>query len=177
MADGLNASLVKQLLLTDLTYCGWADQHLLNATSALTDEELRRDLGISHKSVLGTFQHVYDSERFWFECLEADVLPPLDQIGVPAPAAPPPDPDVLKSNWPSVWAGLRAWVAQIPAHAFASELACQLSDGMDIRFTRWQLLRHMTNHSAMHRGQIVGMLRMLAKQPPNTDLMTYLLLR
>jgi uncharacterized damage-inducible protein DinB len=168
---------VKQLLLTDVEYCGWADQRLLDAASALGDGELKRDLGMSHRSVLDTLQHFYESERFWVECLVAHVLPPLDQIGVAETPASAPDLEVMKRDWPAVWSGLRAWLVEVPDHAFASELTSRLSDGADIRFTRWQLLRHMTTHSAIHRGQIVGMLRMLGRRPPNTDLLTYLLLQ
>jgi uncharacterized damage-inducible protein DinB len=32
---------------------------------------------------------------------------------------------------------------------------------------------HVVNHSTLHRGQIITMLRQLGLQPPNNDLMTY----
>jgi hypothetical protein len=54
----LNVTITKQALLTDLDYSAWANQRLLDACSALTAEELDRDLGASHGGVirtLGTF--------------------------------------------------------------------------------------------------------------------------
>jgi uncharacterized damage-inducible protein DinB len=33
----------------------------------------------------------------------------------------------------------------------------------------------MINHSTMHRGQVIAMLRMGGKQPPNTNLMSFYL--
>jgi uncharacterized damage-inducible protein DinB len=163
------------VLLLDIAHCEWADQCMLTAASALSAEEAERDLGLSHKSVLETLQHSYESECFWLERLRAGTLPPLAQIGAASPRRSRPTLAQLTREWPQVWAGLREWFAHAGGDVTV-ELRSELADGAAVQFTRQQLIRHLTNHSAMHRGQVVGMLRMLGKQPPNTDVMSYLLL-
>ena len=39
----------------------------------------------------------------------------------------------------------------------------------------WKNLRHMLDHSTMHRGPIVGMIRILGYQPPGVSAMDYYL--
>ena len=49
---------------------------------------------------------------------------------------------------------------------------------MDIRgqdFTLAELIQHVTNHSTYHRGQIVLLLRLLARVPPATDYAYFLI--
>jgi uncharacterized damage-inducible protein DinB len=36
-------------------------------------------------------------------------------------------------------------------------------------------LLHVVNHSTLHRGQVMGMLRQLGKQPPATDIFNFYL--
>jgi uncharacterized damage-inducible protein DinB len=51
----------------------------------------------------------------------------------------------------------------------------QLPGGIEPSFPRWQILRHVLSHSTMHRGQIVGMIRMLGHHPPPSSFMDYYL--
>ena len=51
----------------------------------------------------------------------------------------------------------------------------QLPGGVERRFPRWKILRHVLVHSTLHRGQIVGMIRMLGHQPPANSPMDYYL--
>jgi uncharacterized damage-inducible protein DinB len=163
----------KYVLQTELGYSAWATRCLLAACEMLTPAELSRDLHLSHHSVLGTLSHTYGSERFWMECLLADQLPPLSEIGRPGPSASLAE---LESAWPGVWTALDTWLSPLPADGLLVSLRCRRPPQPDIHFTRWQILRHSLNHSTQHRGQVVGMLRALGKQPPNVDLFSYYLL-
>jgi uncharacterized damage-inducible protein DinB len=164
----------KQILQTDVAYSAWATSQLLAACSALTGAEQTCDLGLSHKCLLNTLHHIYVSERFWSECLRANSIPSLHEIGAgPSPTG------VrlvdLQQDWPAIWAGMQRWLDGLGDEDLTQTLACILSDDASFPFTRWQLLRHSLNHASFHRGQIVGMLRALGKQPPNVDVMSYLL--
>ncbi len=166
--------IAKESLEADLEYSAWANRRLLGMCSLLTDDERVRDLGQSHRSVLHTLHHMYESERFWADCLRRDAMPPMDQIGEPEG-----EPDVrfdeLVARWPEVWDGAERWLASVAEEDLAQALRSRLPNGVEFHFARWQLLRHMVNHSTLHRGQIVGMLRAMGKQPPNVDLMSFLL--
>jgi len=55
--------IARQMLLTELNYTIWANQRLLQDASELSEDELRRNLGASHASVIRTLRHIYDAER------------------------------------------------------------------------------------------------------------------
>jgi uncharacterized damage-inducible protein DinB len=121
---------------------------------------------------------MYGSEEFWIGRLLAGWLPPLAEIGGPDEAPNETPEQILEGlmrDWPPLWRDLNQWYGALTEEDLARELPCRLPDGCDFHFARWQLLRHMVNHSTLHRGQVTGMLRALGKQPPNGDLMSYYL--
>ncbi len=167
-------SLGRQILQTDLDYSAWATRRLLDAASALTIEEMTRDLGMSHRSVLQTLHHIFLGEQFWAGCLLANAIPPM--TGIDSSREPPSPPlEELKQAWSPVWDQLDKWFASVPEEDLAQTISSRLANGEDFHFTRWQILRHTVNHATLHRGQIVSMLRLLGKQPPSADLTAYLL--
>jgi uncharacterized damage-inducible protein DinB len=167
--DGL-----RQTVQLDLQYSEWASRTLLTACSELPVDDRGRDLALSHASVLATLHHAYVSEQFWTECLLANAIPPLDQIGnAPKPARFALED--LEQSWPEVWNGQRQWLASASEEELAQPLLCRISADNVLPYKRWQMVRHFVNHSTLHRGQVVGMIRSLGRRPPNVDLMTYLL--
>ncbi|HVU46123.1 MAG TPA: DinB family protein [Terracidiphilus sp.] len=162
----------KLILLDDFKYSEWATRRLLTAAAALTPEERLRNLGLSHRSVLETLHHIFLSEQLWSECLIANALPPMHTIGRGAPPPIPPL-EILAAEWVRLTANARTWLAALPEDALDATLASELAPGGAVaHLARWQILRHTINHATLHRGQIISMLRMLGKQPPNVDVMT-----
>jgi uncharacterized damage-inducible protein DinB len=162
----------KTILLADVRYTEWATRRLLDAATELSAEERMRDLGQSHRSVVATLNHFFISERFWVECLESNSIPPLYTFdGI----APPPDLslDGLKKEWPEVWRRFETWISALTEAELANCISCELTPGKLRDFPRWEIIRHDVNHATLHRGQVVGMLRQLGKQPPNVDIMTF----
>lgn len=161
----------RQWLAHQLAYSSWANQTLLTACAALTPEELNRDLGASHKSVLGTLRHIYYAERVWLKRLRANALPPLQEIGDQRLFGdPPPEPDLrrLQDDWPAVAEGLQRYAEELQDAALLNELR-----GSDCSIPLWKLFLHVVNHSTLHRGQVTSMIRQLGKQPPNTDVFSF----
>jgi|HubBroStandDraft_5_1064220.scaffolds.fasta_scaffold33756_3 uncharacterized damage-inducible protein DinB len=176
----VSMSLGKCTLLNELRYTAWANQLMLDACSGLTVEELGRNLGVSHQDIINTMQHMYDGEANWSERLYEDTLPALDGIGdtrVPAKVTPEQMLKELKEKWPRVWNKLENWLEGLTEEELEHEMLSQMVSGSIFRLRRWELLRHVMNHATLHRGQVIGMLRGLGKQPPSTDLMTYFLKR
>ncbi len=158
----------RQALLYLVDYSIWADQQLLSACAALTPQDQSRDLGSSHTGISGTLRHIYDAESFWLGQLRRGELVPLSEFTDPRRFPPtPPEPDLrdLQQRWPEVWEGLRHYVDTLPEADFASEL-----HAIDWTIPRWKLLLHVVNHATLHRGQVMGMLRQLGKQPPGNDI-------
>ena len=48
-------------------YTEWANDLAMDAANKLPDEGLRRDVGISHQSILGTLVHMAGAEWIWLE--------------------------------------------------------------------------------------------------------------
>src|SRR5215510_6201976 len=48
-------------------YTEWANDLAMEAADELPDDDLRRDTGISHKSILGTLTHMAGAEWIWLE--------------------------------------------------------------------------------------------------------------
>ncbi|MGA3131938.1 MAG: DinB family protein [Terracidiphilus sp.] len=158
----------RQALLYLVDYSVWADQQLLSACTELTPEEQSRDLGSSHTGVSGTLRHIYDSERFWLSQFRKSELLPLTEFTNPRRFPPtPPEPNLhdLQQRWREVWEGLHNYVETLPEAEFAFEL-----HAIDWTIPRWKLLLHVVNHATLHRGQVMGMLRQLGKQPPTNDI-------
>lgn len=158
----------RQALLYLVDYSVWADQQLLSACTVLTPEEQTRDLGSSHIGISGTLRHIYDSERFWLRQFRKGELVPLTEFTNPRrfpPAQPEPNLRNLEQHWPEVWEGLHSYVETLPEADFALEL-----HAIDWAIPRWKLLLHVVNHATLHRGQVMGMLHQLGKQPPANDI-------
>jgi hypothetical protein len=104
--------LVKSILQADIEYNKRATQRLLEASSALTPAELVFDLKQSHRSILQTLNHYFDSEQFWSECLLTSSMPPIARIG--DSGDPPMLPlEELKSEWARIWEILDGWIAPL----------------------------------------------------------------
>lgn len=172
--------LLKEILATDTGYTAWATRQLLQVCSALTQEEIERDLRASNGSVLKTFRHIYYAERVWLQRLETDTLPPVEEVGDQRLFRDPdPEPSFreLEQKWPRVWEGYRRWLEVADESLLEGELSTLMPDGGEFRLTRGEIVVHAVNHSTLHRGQLIGLLRALGVKPPNTDAFSYYLAR
>jgi uncharacterized damage-inducible protein DinB len=163
----------KDLLLTDVSYSAWSNRRLLDACSALTGEELERDLHISHASILATLRHVCDGEKVWLDCLATTA--DLGTWRLPQGPAPELSLDSLRRSWPELWDGYLRWLEDMSENSLDVELTIQLPGDVERSLARWQILRHVLEHSTFHRGQIIGMIRCLGHQPPAVNRMDYYL--
>ncbi len=161
-------SQLQQLLLAHAGYSGWATNQILAACAPLPANQLDRDFGGSHTSILRTLRHIHDSERVWLRRL-------MDLDGERLPPGLPPEPtfQFLVESWPELSKGYRQWLESASDPDLTEKTLTILPDGGEFRVPRWQIVLHAINHTSYHRGQIVTMLRSLGVQPPNTDLTCY----
>jgi uncharacterized damage-inducible protein DinB len=164
-------SFAKQLLLTDVRYSAWANQRLLDACCALSSEEIERDLRISHVSILATLRHIHDGERVWLDCLRTS--PETGAWRLPQGSPPEPSLEELRRSWPELSEGYRRWIEDLLEGGLGVEQRVLLPGALEPSLPRWKILRHVLEHSTLHRGQIVGMIRMLGHTPPAINGMDY----
>lgn len=156
----------KQLFASDVRYSVWANRRLLDSCTVLTAEELERDLGLSHKNILFTLQHICDGEKVWLDCLTTTA--PGGNWTLPPDPSPKLTLNHLAQKWPEFWRGYEKWLDELPdaASDLQAEIFVKIPDGRLPRFKRWQILRHVLDHSQFHRGQAIGMVRALGHTPP-----------
>jgi uncharacterized damage-inducible protein DinB len=165
----MNLADIKRLL----DYTEWANDLAMDAAAKLSDEDLRRDVGISHKSIFGTLLHMAGAEWLWLERWngrspgksEAWALWMTDSC---------PDLVALKERWSTMVDRRTQFVSQLDEERLGAEFAFKLLSGDPSSMRLGDQMQHVVNHATLHRGQVVGMIRQLGIDPPSTDLLFYL---
>ena len=165
----MNLSDIKQLF----TYTEWANDLALDAAANLPDENLHRDVGISHKSIFGTLVHMAGAEWIWLERWHGRSPSKTEAwshwsiescAGVVR----------LKEHWTELVNQRTQFVSQLDESTLAADLPFKLLSGDPSSMPLINQMQHVVNHATLHRGQIVGMIRQLGLDPPATDLLFYL---
>ena len=153
-------------------YTEWANQLAMDAAAKLTDEDLRRDVGISHRSVFGTLLHMAGAEWIWLERWHGRSPAKAEAWSqwTPETCA---DLPTLTERWRNVIDERTRFLSGLDEEQLETELAFKLLSGDPSSMRLVHQMQHIVNHSTMHRGQIVGMIRQLGIDPPSTDLLFY----
>jgi uncharacterized damage-inducible protein DinB len=153
-------------------YTEWANDLAMDAAGKLPDEQLRRDFGISHKSIFGTLLHMAGAEWIWLERWNGR-SPAKAEAWSQWTTESCADLPTLKERWNGVIHNRNRYVSQVADSSLAHELAFKLLSGDPSSMRLVHQMQHVVNHSTMHRGQVVGMIRQLGIDPPSTDLLFY----
>ena len=153
-------------------YTEWANDLAMEAAAKLSNDNLCRDFGISHKSIFGTLLHMAGAEWIWLERwngrspakAEAWAMWTTDSCA---------DLAMLKERWRGLIDARTQFVTQLDEEQLAAELHFKLLSGDASSMRLVDQMQHVANHSTMHRGQVVGMIRQLGLEPPSTDLLFY----
>ncbi len=157
---------VADVLRLHVHYMAWASARVLDAAAALAEDELTRDFGTAHHSLLGTLVHVFEAERIW--------LNRLQQGGSgQKPRAEPPGLEALREACPRLHQEWRDWAAALDTEGADATVAYQDLRGNPWRTPVWQVVLHVVNHGTHHRGQVAGFLRAMGHAPPPMDLIVY----
>lgn len=156
------------LLHSHLDYTAWATNKILEACADVYDEDLRKDMGVSHTSLLGTLQHIYYADRVWLARLEGRTINFADEGEGPVLAE-------LTSVWPAVLKDFRDYAEGLGEDEANENFSYKNLQGAEKTLTRAEAMLHVVNHATLHRGQVVSMLRQMGKTPPSTDLLFFYL--
>lgn len=154
-------------------YTEWANELAMAAAAQLSDEHLRRDFGISHQSVFGTLTHTAGAEWIWLERWNGR-SPAKSEAWSKWTTESCADLATLNDRWSDVVDRRAQLLRKIDEDRLAAELPFKLLSGDPSSMPLIDQMQHVVNHSTMHRGQIVGMIRQLGFEPPSTDLLFYL---
>ena len=164
----MNLADIKQLF----DYTEWANQLAMDAAAKLSEENLRRDVGISHKSIFGTLLHMAGAEWIWLERWHgrSPAKAVAWSLWTTETCA---DLMTLTERWRHVIDGRAQFISGLKDEQLNAELAFKLLSGDPSSMRLIDQMQHVANHATMHRGQVVGMIRQLGIDPPATDLIFY----
>ena len=165
----MNLSDIRQLF----DYTEWANELAREAAAKLPDEDMRRDVGISHKSIFGTLLHMAGVEWIWLERWNGRSPAKAEAWSLWTTESCP-DLTTLKGRWNDVIGRRTRFISELDEERLGAELAFRLLSGDPSSMPLVNQMQHVVNHATMHRGQIVGMIRQLGIEPPSTDLLFYL---
>lgn len=153
-------------------YTDWANARAMDAAAKLSDEQLHRDFGISHRSIFGTLVHMAGAEWIWLERWNGRA-PGKEAwtLWSPEKCA---DLDALRGRWTDLIAQRSRYIADLDQAKFDAEMPFKLLSGDANSMRLADQMQHVVNHATLHRGQVVGMIRQLGIEPPSTDLLFYL---
>ena len=154
-------------------YTEWANQLAMDAAGKLPEEDLRRDVGISHKSIFGTLLHMAGAEWIWLERWygRSPTKAVAWSLWTPETCA---DLVTLTERWRHLIDSRTQFISGLNDEQLHAELAFKLLSGDASSMRLIDQMRHVANHATMHRGQVVGMIRQLGIDPPATDLIFYI---
>jgi len=156
-----------------LDYTEWANDLTMDAAGKLSDEDLRRETGISHGSIFGTLLHMAGAEWIWLERWHGRSPAKAEAWSMWTPQSCG-DLATLNDRWMEVVERRTKFVSDLDEARFDAELPFKLLSGDPSSMRLVDQMRHVANHATMHRGQVVGMIRQLGVEPPSTDLLFYL---
>ena len=163
--------------LTDIRhlfdYTEWANDLAMDAAAKLPDDNLRRDVGISHKSIFGTLLHMAGADWIWLERWNGR-SPAKDKAWLLWTTDSCADLAMLKKRWRDLIDSRAQFISELDEERLEAELAFKLLSGDPSSMRLVDQMQHVANHATLHRGQIVGMIRQLGIEPPSTDLLFYL---
>jgi uncharacterized damage-inducible protein DinB len=154
-------------------YTEWANNLAMDAADNLSDEQLQRDFGISHQSVLGTLTHMAGAEWIWLERWHGRSPGKAEAWSLWTPESCG-DLATLNDRWGDVIDRRTRFISEIDDDKLAADLSFKLLSGDASSMRLVDQMRHVANHATMHRGQVVGMIRQMGIEPPSTDLLFYL---
>lgn len=153
-------------LLLDYHY--WARDRVLEAVERLSPEQFTRVVVSSFPSVRDTLVHMYAADNVWYRRWHGESP---TQLVSPEPFH---DLATVKAAWEELEAATRQYFSTLDQAGIDSVTDYRLMNGTPGSSPFWQMLQHVVNHSAYHRGQVVTMLRQLgAPAPKPLDLIAF----
>ena len=156
-----------ELLRLLFQYNQWADGRMVEACSALTNEQFTRDLGSSFRSARDTLVHLYGAEWVWNERIEG--RSPTSLVA----GAGFPDLASVRAKLEEMDSYYIDYVTRLTPQDLERVIHYKSFAGEEFSNPLWQTLHQLTNHASYHRGQITTLLRQLGAKPVTTDLIAF----
>lgn len=149
-------------------YNRWANARILDAVSALTNEQFTRNLPSSYCSVRDTLVHVLSAE--WIYLMRWQGISPKAMFNF----TDFPNIELLKAKWVEVESHQTRFLQTVTEESLGTVIAYINTKGEKWKYPLWQMMQHVVNHSTYHRGQVTTMLRLLGAETTATDFLVFI---
>ncbi|MFL6207549.1 MAG: DinB family protein [Pyrinomonadaceae bacterium] len=143
----------------------WSFEQFLTVVRSLNDEEFRRDLGLSFKSVHGIMAHLLGAELVWLQRVQQGAsmasVPGADEL---------PDLAAIERAWAQTSA---SWRQVLDTDDLSREIHYSNTKGQKFTDPVWRVMTHLADHSAAYRGVLIAGLRLLGRTPPTSGVIFY----
>lgn len=143
---------MKQLLEEYAAYNYWANKILLEKSSHLSPEILRKDMSSSFGNIYNTFRHIMTVESIWWQRIKLSEH-------IEAPKDLHENFDDLSKMILSSSKQWMDWVFDNSEKNLTHVFGYQNSKKEYFKQPVYEVLLHLFNHQTYHRGQIVTMMR------------------
>ncbi len=153
-----------------IEYNRWANERVLEAAAALSEEEFGRQVAGSHESLRVTLLHLVRVQTWWLSVLN----------GKPERVSPPEGVERItlgdvRRGFERSHADLQAYADGLTDEQLEAEVsAYHPGEKREYRWPSWQLATHLVNHGTDHRGEAGLMLASLGHSPGDLDFIFFL---
>ena len=129
-------------------YNEWANGHVLEAASQLTEDEFSRKQGASFDSVEGNLAHIVGAQIVWLQRWTggANPKPVLEYQKLRGLSS-------IRETFARSHGELRSFVESLTEERLEKVLAYRDSAGTPYERVMWQLMAHVVNHGTHHRAE------------------------
>jgi len=146
-------------------YNEWANQKVLDAAAALSEEDFGRQVSGSHESVRMTLLHIVRVQTWWLSVLNGKPeIAPLPEGYERMPL------DSVRRWFRRSHDDLKSYAEKLTQERLDAEVsAFHPGENKEYRWPSWQLASHLVNHGAHHRAEAGIMLASLGQSPGDLD--------
>lgn len=153
-----------QLIRGLYDYNEWANNHVLEAATQLTEGEFSRKQGASFESVEGNLAHIMGAQVIWLERWTGGSNPrPVLEFQKTRGLS------TIRDALAQSHAGLRTFVSSLTEDRLDEILAYTDSAGRPHQRVMWQLMAHVVNHGTHHRAETAMAIGLLGKPMRELD--------
>ena len=148
-----------------IAYNEWANQKVLDAAAALSEDEFGRQVSGSHESVRMTLLHIVRVQFWWLSVLNGKPEVPSLPEGYERMSF-----EDVRRWFTRSHDDLKAYAEGLTEERLDAEVsAFNPRENKEYRWPSWQLAGHLTNHGSHHRAEAGIMLASLGHSPGDLD--------
>ena len=144
-------------------YNEWANNHILDASSELGEEELRRSQGASFDSIRGNVAHTVGAQIIWLGRWSGERSEALALLGGD------PSLDDIRRSYEMSHDELRRFVESLNEKELGRTVPYRDRQGTLREMVLWKSMLTVVNHGTHHRAETAMALTALGKPPGQLD--------